>query len=566
VRIAAPSIPIRPKAGDPRHDASSAKRSGGRTDWLRRVGLGCLLGLSACGARPPPLQPLPDIDLSAFEPAVRHAVTTSRSAFDRVAAQRPGDAALGEAYGDLGMTFQAQDLVEPAAIAYANARQLAPGDKRWPYLQGHLFNDAARLPEAVEAFEAALRLAPRDPAILQSLGQVLAQTGNLERARTLFEQLGQDPKSRAAAATGLGKIALTARDYRGAIAYFEEALRLSPTSAKLRQPLATAYQAIGDPARAAEHLRRYSIDGEEPPIEDPVVEVLSAKVAASKVLLRRGQRAAKSGRFDLAEKAFRSAADADPTSAEAVANHGIALANLNRVDEARERLQLALRMDDSIALAHLSLGVLHDRDGDDAAAIEQYQAALRHDPGNVQAAVYLADAQMRHGRPLDAAANYLAARRQNKLEPARIVHSLALAYIKGGQWVEARSALEEGLALQPNSRFFQNALARTLATATDPRVRDAPRALEMAEKLFAAARVPEAAETFAMALAASGRFKKAVELQQEALNTRGADAHSARFVEDNLARYRQNRPASAGWAPDDPAFFPRSPAASRRSA
>ena len=509
---------------------------------------------------------MPELDLSAYEPAVRNAVTTSRGAFDRIAAQRPDPIALGDAYGELGMTYQAQDLVEPAAVAYANARVLAPNDKRWPYLQGHLYNDAARLPEAVAAFEAALKLDPHDPAILQSLGQVCAQTGSLERARTLFEQLGQNPKTRAAASAGLGKVAMTARDYRGAIAYFEEALRLSPTSAKLRQPLATAYQAIGDPARAAEQLRRYSIDGEEPPIEDPVVEVLSAKVAASKALLRRGQRAAKSGRFDLAVKAFRSAAAADPTSAEAVANLGIALANLNRIDEARARLQLALRMDDSIAVAHLSLGVLHDRDGDDAGAIEQYQAALHHEPGNVQAAVYLADAQMRRGLPVEAAANYLAARRTNTLEPARILHSLALAYIKGGQWVEARGALEEGLALQPDSRFFQNALVRVLSTATDARARDVPRALEMAEKLFGAARVPEVAETYAMALAASGRFKRAVELQQEAVTATAADTPGARFIADNLARYRQGRPAGAGWSPDDPAFFPRSPAASQRSA
>lgn len=88
----------------------------------------------------------------------------------------------------------------------------------------------------------------------------------------------------------------------------------------------------------------------------------------------------------------------------------------------------------------------------------------------------------------------------------------------------------------------------------------------MAEKLFGAARVPEVAETYAMALAASGRFKKAVELQQEAVTATAADTPGARFIADNLARYRQGRPAGAGWSPDDPAFFPRSPAASRRSA
>src|SRR6185295_3312041 len=114
---------------------------------------------------------------------------------------------------------------------------------------------------------------------------------------------------------------------------------------------------LGDRARADENLRLYSVDGLEPSVDDPVADALGDRVAASRVLLRRGQRFGKQGRFDLAEKAFRGAVAADPTDAESVANLGISLANLGRNDEAERYLSQSLAMDDSNALAYFSLGV-----------------------------------------------------------------------------------------------------------------------------------------------------------------------------------------------------------------
>jgi len=527
------------------------------------LSLAMMLGVSGC-EKPPPLQALPELDMAAFEPSVRAAINTARTNLEKLVATRPGNARLGEAYGELAMTYHAQDLVAPAVVAYANARALVPQEKRWPYLQGHLFNDAARVQEAVEAFEAAYRLDQQDPAILQSLGQVYLQTGALDKARALFERLGKDSKTRAAAVTGLGKVALAARDYTSAISYLEEALRLSPGSTRLYQPLAIAYQASGDRAKSDESLHKYAVDGGEPSVDDPAADALADKVAASKVLLRRGQRAGKAGRFDLAEKAFRQAVEADPNNAEAIANLGISLANLDRADEAQQRLEQSVKMDGSIAVARLSLAVLYDRQGRDAQAIEQYEAALKLDPDNVQACVYLADLLMRQDQPKRAAERYEQALDRTP-DSMRMRQSLAMAYVKGGRFVEARKILEESLAAQPANQIVTNALARVLATAPDPRARDARRALELAQKLFEATRIPETGQTYAMALAESGRFDEAIKLQQEtiiAIERSGAQV-SKEFVTGNLARYQKHQPARAGWPADDPVFAPRSPAARR---
>jgi tetratricopeptide (TPR) repeat protein len=523
--------------------------------------LGAIVLISACGRARDELQPVPAPDASAFEPSVRNALVTARAKFDRIVAEKPGDEQLGNAYGELAMTYHAQDLAAPATIAYANARSLAPHDKRWPYLLGHLYNDSSRVPEAIKEFEAVLAIQRDDAPTLQVLGDVYLKQGDLDKAQVLFERLGSDSKARPAALAGLAKVALARREYRSAADKFEEVLKLWPSATRLRQPLAMAYQGLGERAKADQNLRLYSSDGVEPAVDDPIADALGDKVAASRVLLRRGQRFGKAGRFDLAEKAFRAAVEADPTDAEAIANLGISLANLGRNEEARRRLAESLAMDDSNALAHFSLGVVHDRLGHDQTAIDEYAAALKRDPDNAQARVYMADAMLRGGRAAEAAQLYRDALDKSP-GSSRMQYSLAIAYIRAGKPGDARKILEAALAAQPTNQMVQNTLARILATASESTVRDGPRALQMAKGLFEQTRNPDVGQTYAMALAESGNFEEAAKLQQEtiiAYERARIDASKA-FLQRNLASYQRRQPAREGWAADDPLFKPRAPA------
>jgi tetratricopeptide (TPR) repeat protein len=521
-----------------------------------------LVALGACSDYSRDLPPVPPVEMKGFEPSVKSALEKARAKFDAVAAQRPDRARLGEAYGELGMTYHAQDIVPPAAVAYANAHRLAPDDKRWPYLLGHLYNDAARVPEAIASFEEVLAKHPSDAPTLLALGQVYLQTGAFDKAEAMYERLKTIPGAEAAALAGLGKVALARRNYALAAERLEQAVVLAPEAAKLQQPLAMAYQGLGDKAKAEEHLRLFTIDGAEPTVDDPIADALSDKVAASRVLLRRGQRAGKSGRFDVAEKAFRAAVEADPNDAEAIANLGISLANLGRIDEAEARLVEALRKDDTIAVAHLSLGVVYDRKGRDAAAIEQYAATIKLDPENVTARVYEADALMRSGDAAKAVPLYREALARSPAS-SRMQMSLAMALVRVGQRADARAVLESALASQPDSLAVANALARLLASAPEPSLRDGPRALELSRRVFEATRSPEVGQTYAMALAETGNFTEAIKLQRETLIAyeRSKAPVFRPALERNLERYERNEPAREGWAPKDPIFEPRSPAA-----
>jgi tetratricopeptide (TPR) repeat protein len=532
---------------------------------LQRIAAGILLALIAVGCdRQPDLLPMPKTDLSMVEPAVRNRIAAADAEFDASIKSKASSADLARAYGELAMVYHAQDLTTPARVAYTNAHRLDPHDKRWPYLLAHLYADEGNLPEAIKYFEM-VRDIDRSyvPAEIY-LGQMYLLNGELDKARSTFENAKADKDAEAAALAGLGKVALTGGQYKEAAARLEEALKLRPNASRLRQPLAMAYRGLGDTAKAKANLAQFTTDGSEPGVSDPIVDAMSEKVVVSRVLLRRGQRFGKEGRFDLAEGAFRAAVASDPGNAEAAANLGISLANLGRTDEAQKYLIESLRLDDSSAVAHFSLGAVYDRQGDDESAIAQYRSAVEHDQNNVQAALYLADAIMRAGAPLEAARWY---RQALSLEPGstRISLSLAFALIKAADYAEARKVLETALSQQPQNAELINTLARLLATAPPSAVRDGKRALAMAKSLFEATLSLTVGQTYAMALAESGNFTEAAKLQQETIigyERSGMPADKS-FLAQNLAAYLQHQPCRQGWSTEDPVFRPRSPAAAR---
>jgi tetratricopeptide (TPR) repeat protein len=530
---------------------------------LLRVSAVAVLAVVAKGCdNQPDLLPMPTTDLSIVEPAVRNRVAAANAEFATRTRSQNSSADLARAYGDLGMIYQAQDLTTPAEVAYMNANRLDSHDKRWPYLLAHLYADQGRVSEAIRYFEIARDI---DPAYVPAeiyLGQMYLQSADLDKARSLFEKAKGDKDGKAAALAGLGKVALTAGHYQEAAVWFEEALRISPSASRLRQPLAMAYRGLGDTEKARANLAQFAFDGQEPWFPDPIVDAMSEKLAVSHVLVRRGQRFAKEGRFDLSEGAFRAAVASNPNNAEALANLGISLANLGRTEEAQKNLIESLRLDDDSAVAHFSLGVVYDRQGEDAAAIAQYRSAIERDPNNIQAAVYLGDAIMRSGSSREAAQWYRQALSKQP-RSTRIALSLAFALIKGADHAEARKVLETALSQQPQSAEVINALARLLATAPPAEVRDGPRALTMAKSLFEKNSNLEIGQTYGMALAETGNFTEAAELQQNIISSyeRSQVAVDKSFLAHNLSAYRQRQSVREGWSAQDLVFWPRSPAA-----
>jgi tetratricopeptide (TPR) repeat protein len=236
--------------------------------------LSCLLGLTVpgCQTAPPDEPPSraaaetrapvrladvpapPGVPSEAVSPLVGEAAARARQPLSAVLAklERPEHLAVDPA------TAAAEPRPAPPLAAqkfYAAGRQ--------SLLDGDNFG-------AVQAFDKALRLAPRTPAILRGLGQAWARTGNRVSAAEHYRRtLDADP-SDLESLLMLGRFALEDRDWERAIVHLDAALEQAQTTADhtqtlpdpaaprlIRFYLANALHRAGHLQAAAEVFQRY---------------------------------------------------------------------------------------------------------------------------------------------------------------------------------------------------------------------------------------------------------------------------------------------------------------------
>ena len=108
-----------------------------------------------------------------------------------------------------------------------------------------------------------------------------------------------------------------------------------------------------------------------------------------------------------------------------------------------------------------------------------------------------------------------------------------------GRSREALQLLDEGWRAIPESVELLHDLARLLASADDPEVRDGERALDLAQRTLRAGTTPSRVETLAMASAEAGLFEEAVRLQRQVIRLMTWDGNLDALpkLEANLARY-----------------------------
>ena len=110
----------------------------------------------------------------------------------------------------------------------------------------------------------------------------------------------------------------------------------------------------------------------------------------------------------------------------------------------------------------------------------------------------------------------------------------------------------------PEEPEFPNALARLLAAAPDPQVRDGQAALDLVRALAEQYESPAVAETMAMALAERGQFAEAAEWQRLAMTSaaEAGETEVAQQMAASLALYQRHQPCRTPWRDDDRAFRP----------
>jgi tetratricopeptide (TPR) repeat protein len=186
-----------------------------------------------------------------------------------------------------------------------------------------MLNATGQTARAKQTLERAIRIAPADPETWYAYGVLDSDAGKIEKAIAL------DPSLPAQSRT-LGEILLKNGDIPGAEAALKEALRVDPW--------------------------------------DEDAWDLSGRLHFQKAEIAEAM-------FD-----FERAIQLQPGSALHLYDYALALARANRFDEARTRIETALRADDTLAEAHELLGGLFERKGQLSDCVREYRRALELRP------------------------------------------------------------------------------------------------------------------------------------------------------------------------------------------
>ena len=214
------------------------------------------------------------------------------------------------------------------------------------------------------------------------------------------------------------------------------------------------------------------------------------------------------GRTAQAIAQFDESARLRPDSARAHFNLGTALTMAGRLDDSIVQYRRALAINPDYAIAHNNLGNVLLMQGNASDALQQFRETLRLDPANAEA-------------------HYN-------------VGSLARAR---GDWPEAVTQFRQALALNADSTATQAGLAWMLSSAPDPSLRDPNEAVRMAEHMADVTERRDAVvlDLLAAAYASAGRFDRAVETSQAALDLKPPPSIAA-VMQKRLELYKQGQP------------------------
>jgi tetratricopeptide (TPR) repeat protein len=139
---------------------------------------------------------------------------------------------------------------------YEKAIALAPKDASLRVELGVVLTKAGRLPDSIATFQEALHLAPHNLAAELGLAQAYRAVHNYEEARRILNlAIREHPKS-AEPLAALGDFEIQQQTYDAAIGHLKASLALAPANVETRNLLAGAYRAKGDLTSALTELQK----------------------------------------------------------------------------------------------------------------------------------------------------------------------------------------------------------------------------------------------------------------------------------------------------------------------
>lgn len=322
-----------------------------------------------------------------------------------------------------------------------------------------------------------------------------------------------------------------------AVPLWRQALELSPADARVHMNLAVSLTNLGQAGEALRHYRKaVELDPDYPEAHMNLGAALAAagRIAEAiphyekaleldpeylEVHSNLGAALAAAGRLEEAAAHYRKALELKPDFAEVHSNLGVALARLGRLEEAISHFERALKSNPNSAEIHNNLARALARTGRLEEAVSRFEKMLERYPDSAELNNSLGVVLIWARRPQEATARF---RRAAELKPgfAEALSNLGdtLYYIEGRP-AEALAAWNALIEAAPNHIPALAQAARLLATAPEAELRNAARAVELAERAsrLSGGSDPQVLEALAAAYAEAGRFPEAVAAAHQAL-------------------------------------------------
>ena len=486
-------------------------------------------------------------------------VNIPRSGIERI------DAPAADFYRQFDVAAALAKKGEYAAAITEWTKALAMGtdDARAHSNFGASLAGAGRMEEAIAQYQQALAAMPNYPEAHNNLGNALAGAGRLDEAIVHYRQALEGNPASAEAHNNLGTALTKQGRLPDAIGHFERALAIRPDYAEAHNNLAIALaagdrldEAVAhyrkaiemDPAYTDAHNNLGTALARQGKLDEAIVhfrKALELHPGGAGTEANLGRALLAQEKFDEAIPHLERALSAGGETAELQNSLGIALAEKGRVDEAIPHFEKAVALDPANGDAHANLGRAYAAGQRFEQAIPHYEKALERNPGSAELHSLLGLALANRNRVAEAIPHL---ERALAISPGLVEarYYLGSALMIDGQKAQALAHWRQALSQAPDNVRLLNDTAWVLATCADAALRNGTEAVTLAGHAvdLTSGREPALLATLAAAYAESGRFDRAVELEQRAtdLATRQGNAPLAATLRARLTQLQAKMP------------------------
>jgi len=420
-------------------------------------------------------------------------------------------------------TSISDDEPREALVLLAPLIDERPDDAVARFLHGVALVALERFDEALPALEAAVALEPDDPAYLSVLARCRHELGDLDGAIVALEASLAHAPQHARTRTNLGHLYLEADRVVDAAEQLVGAVEQDAGDVDAHLGLGQVFVRVGDHGRAEAAFRTAAgLDGGQP-----------------MTVLQLGRALAGQGRLEQAAEVLAAGVAAHPDHALLRAAQATALGDAGRPVEARAAFEAALGLEPppgALPSIHLRYGILLERLGEPAPAVDHLELALEGDPDLARAHEVLGLIHLDRDEPREAFEHLLASLDQQLVEPATLYHAARLAERLGRDEQALRCA---GILLGagPGGPETVFRVAQLRLRSELPGLRDVARARGLLEELVEGPGPASAAtwDLLSEACAAQGDWEAALSAIEHALRV-GDDAASVRSLREGRRR------------------------------